>query len=325
MKRLESQSNDPTQVSLGKLILHPTIFKIQIGEKLFWISSWFFLNVAVTIMNKLFFHKFHFRFPVLISCSHMGVTCIFSYWTVRKLNLPITIQKDQKKNLILFSILFMSNILTGNFGLRYVSVSLVQVVRSTIPGITIALSIILLNKRYSLKHYLAIFLIVVGVILASLGEVEFHLTGFVSVVLVCFLSALKSVLSNKFLIGSMSFHPFVLLYYMSLFSFLQLYVISIVIGELQDAVYWWLENGSAGLFIFLLTNSLFAFLLNVSNFYTNQKTSALTVTVIGNLKHIITIVLSIIIFDTPLTMLNIFGTVVTVIGAGIYSIIELKK
>jgi drug/metabolite transporter (DMT)-like permease len=298
----------------------------NLAEKMAWIGSWFFLNVAVTIMNKLFFHMFEFSFPVLISCSHMAVTCVFSYITVRKSKLiTAPIQRPQKKNLLLFSVLFMFNILTGNFGLKYVSVSLVQVVRSTIPGITIALSILILGKHYSLKHYLSIFLVVVGVVLASLGEVEFHTIGFIAVVLVCFLSALKSVLSNKFLVGAMSFHPFVLLYYMSSYSFIQLYFISIIIGEFQDAISWWSVNGSMGLICFLLVNSIFAFLLNVSNFYTNQKTSALTVTVIGNIKHIVTIVLSIIIFGTPLTLLNITGTAITVIGAFIYSLVELNK
>ena len=58
---------------------------------------------------------------------------------------------------------------------------------------------------------------------------------------------------------------------------------------------------------------------------TTKMTSALTVTVAGNVKHIATIVISIILFSNPVSMMNALGTLLTVIGAGVYSYIEYQK
>jgi uncharacterized membrane protein len=68
-----------------------------------------------------------------------------------------------------------------------------------------------------------------------------------------------------------------------------------------------------------------AFFLNWCNFMTTQKTSALTVTVAGNVKHVTTIMFSIIIFNNPISFLNAVGTFVAVIGAAVYSYIEYKS
>lgn len=64
------------------------------------------------------------------------------------------------------------------------------------------------------------------------------------------------------------------------------------------------QNIMWGIIIPLLVNGVMAFALNFTNFVTTKKTSALTVTVSGNVKHIVTIILSMIIFDYQITMLN---------------------
>ena len=50
---------------------------------------------------------------------------------------------------MLFSLLFLSNIVVGNASLRFISVSFVQIVRSIIPGVTMVLSYVLLKKTYA--------------------------------------------------------------------------------------------------------------------------------------------------------------------------------
>ena len=72
-------------------------------------------------------------------------------------------------------------------------------------------------------------------------------------------------------------------------------------------------------------NGMMAFFLNWCNFMTTKMTSALTVTVAGNVKHIATIIFAIIIFNTPISFMNAFGTLITIIGAATYSWIEYKS
>lgn len=68
-----------------------------------------------------------------------------------------------------------------------------------------------------------------------------------------------------------------------------------------------------------------AWMLNVTNFFTNQKTSPVTLTVGGNVKQILTILLSIAIFRTHITFMGALGILTTVAGAMVYSFVNHNK
>ena len=190
----------------------------------------------------------------------------------------------------LFSVLFCANIVVGNSALRYVPVSLVQVVRSVIPGVTMGLSMVILGKTYSRAYFLVVALIMGGVALASLGEVEFHMLGFLLTVLVCFLSSTKSVVSQKFLVGKLKFHPFELLMRMASLAAVQMALLTYIL-EADAISEWWRVRTTDALpdtamdtqqfMLLLAANGAMAFFLNYTNFMTTQKTSALTVTIGG--------------------------------------------
>jgi len=68
-----------------------------------------------------------------------------------------------------------------------------------------------------------------------------------------------------------------------------------------------------------------AWLLNVTNFFTNQKTSPVTLSVGGNIKQILTILLSIVLFGNRISPMGAIGIATTVVGAIIYSVVDHKK
>lgn len=307
------------------------------GAGRLWLSVWFTINILVTIMNKAFFKWWGFVFPITLSMVHMICSAIGSYIILR--GSGIEMQKLSFKEqlpVMLFSILFCANIVVGNTSLRFVNVSLVQVVRSIIPGITMALSIVILHKHYARAYYYIIALVMVGVALASYGELEFHMLGFLLTLLVCFLSSLKSVMSAKFLVGKLRFHPFELLYRMSSLASLQMAILSFFL-ESDGVREWWhahddqqtyaeVEHGMnhAHFATMVLINGVMAFFLNYSNFMATKNSSALSVTVAGNVKHIVTIVASVIVFANPISFINAVGTTITLIGAAMYSLYDYK-
>ena len=63
----------------------------------------------------------------------------------------------------------------------------------------------------------------------------------------------------------------------------------------------------------------------MTNFLATYHTSPLTVTIVGCIKQITTIVISVFLFNKPLSKLNIIGIVVTTIGSTWYSLLGLKK
>ena len=72
-------------------------------------------------------------------------------------------------------------------------------------------------------------------------------------------------------------------------------------------------------------NGILAFVLNVSSLQTNKMAGALTLTVAGNMKQCLTILLGIMLFSVKVTVLNGAGMLVALIGAACYSKVELDS
>lgn len=72
-------------------------------------------------------------------------------------------------------------------------------------------------------------------------------------------------------------------------------------------------------------NGILAFVLNVSSLQTNKMAGALTLTVAGNMKQCLTILLGIVLFSVKVTVLNGAGMLVALIGAACYSKVELDS
>ncbi|KAJ3214395.1 UAA transporter [Clydaea vesicula] len=204
-------------------------------------------------------------------------------------------------------------------------------------------------------------MVIFGVVLATVGELEFTTLGFILTFLGVVLSSLKGMATNLLLIGNLKLHPFDLLRKMAVLSFFQCLVIAFWCGEVtlfmeqlehnraeQSAMMghviqeisaggnWVLKpaNGKnewvfvpeegAGqsklmatgysayfdkntkLYLALLVNGLLAFLLNFVSFTANKKTSALSMTVAGNVKQAMSIVLSVVLFGYVVTSINGF-------------------
>lgn len=75
--------------------------------------------------------------------------------------------------------------------------------------------------------------------------------------------------------------------------------------------------------IALAGNGLLAFALNISSFSTNRRAGALTMTVCGNVKQCLTVLLGVAVFGVRVGALNGLGMVVALAGAAWYSAVEL--
>jgi hypothetical protein len=73
----------------------------------------------------------------------------------------------------------------------------------------------------------------------------------------------------------------------------------------------------------LLVNAAAAFLLNIVGFQANKMAGALTITVCGNVKQALTIMLGIVLFHVQVGFVNALGTLITIVGAAWYSYVEL--
>ncbi len=111
-------------------------------------------------------------------------------------------------------------------------------------------------------------------------------------------------------------------------AFAQALVCSFLSGEMSGFLESRSEAGAIparSLLLILAGNGLLAFVLNISSFSTNRIAGALTMTVCGNVKQCLTVLLGIALFGVKVGPLNGLGMIIALGGAAWYSAVELRS
>ena len=124
--------------------------------------------------------------------------------------------------------------------------------------------------------------------------------------------------------GALALSPLETLLRMSPLAFLQAATCALLSGEIADFRAQHPEGPSRMMLLALAGNGLLAFCLNVSSFSTNKVAGALTMTVCGNIKQCLTVLLGIVLFGVKVGFLNGLGMLIAMGGAAWYSAVELR-
>ena len=278
----------------------------------------YFANVSTVILNKWIFAVYGFKFPMLLTAIHMLLNTIGAAIVLHREVVPMQ-RLDRRyywTRIVPLSAVFCVNIVLGNVSLRWVPVSFMQTIKSSVPACTVLLQA-MIGTRVSFQEYLSIVPIVGGVMLATLTELSFDATGFWAAVVASFVTAAMAILTSRVLTQKLD--PFNLLYAMAPPSVVML-LPPILLFEADGLVAW---SGSSlatgGVFVVLLLSGLIAFALNATSFFVIQATSPLTFTVAGNFKVVISVALSIMIFRNPFSTMNAVGCAVALLGVAYYN------
>ncbi|KAM7524492.1 hypothetical protein LguiA_014394 [Lonicera macranthoides] len=267
----------------------------------FLIILWYTSNIGVLLLNKLLLSTYSFRFPIFLTICHMSACSLLSYISIVFFNF-VPFQKIKSKSQLLriatLSVVFCASVVGGNVSLRYLPVSFNQAVGATTPFFTAVFAYAMTLKREAWVTYGALVPVVAGVVIASGGEPSFHLFGFIMCISATAARAFKSVLQGILLssegekLNSMN-----LLLYMSPIAVLVLLPAALVMEP--DVLDVTLTLGSEHRFMWLL------------------------LVVLGNAKGAVAVVISILLFRNPVTVVGIAGYSMTVMGVVAYG--ETKR
>eukprot|EP00542_Grammatophora_oceanica_P016549 CAMPEP_0194028504 /NCGR_PEP_ID=MMETSP0009_2-20130614/2446_1 /TAXON_ID=210454 /ORGANISM="Grammatophora oceanica, Strain CCMP 410" /LENGTH=367 /DNA_ID=CAMNT_0038667913 /DNA_START=136 /DNA_END=1239 /DNA_ORIENTATION=+ len=305
--------------------------------------------MGVTLINKWAFKEVKFHYPIFLSFVHMLCNSVGSeliFWSLRRdearlkqrqgEELPVGIiqrwlgkierrdlDSKGRRLLWMFSVIFTLNIAIGNVSLRFVSVNFNQVMRSLVPGLAILFGRFL-GKSTSYNKVIAVIPVVIGVAMSCFGEMYMTALGFFYTVLCICLAAGKVVASGEMLTGSNKLHPVDLLGHMAPLASVQMAALSLLSGEVYELVYERPDLRESWYpFCVIMVSGLCAFTLNVCSLMANKLTSPLTLCIAANVKQVVMIAVSTILFDVPITPLNGAGIIVVLLGSARYSYVSV--
>ncbi|KAJ2453132.1 hypothetical protein EV183_002472 [Coemansia sp. RSA 2336] len=281
---------------------------------------------------------YQFGFPWLVTAVHslggiigMRLLAYTGHFT------PVYLDYNQKRLLWIFSALYTVNIAVSNVSLHYVSVPLHQVVRGTVPVFTVMISLVWKTapEGYSWRVYASLVPVVLGVGLSTYGDYySFTIVGFLLTLLGTILAATKTVVTNTILVGGyqLKLSALDLLYQLSPLAFVQTIGWAVLTGELFDAWEYAQQirsdsdsNRMRALIAALVANGAIAFVLNISSFTASKNTSALAMTVAGNVKVVLAVVVGCMMFQVTLSPLSTLGVVLTICGGAAYSAVKFSE
>jgi hypothetical protein len=331
--------------SCQELILCNTLYlSLFLSPLSCWLAVWTVNNVGVTLLNKVAFSTVDFKYPYFLSFVHMVCNSMGTYYVFWSLKRDAKtgreglfhrwfgdnlVRKDLDKTgqryILLFSIIFSLNIAIGNVSLRYVSVNFNQVMRSLVPAFSIVMGM-MVGRKFTGRRILSVFPVVVGVAMACFGDMTYSALGFFYTCCCVILSALKVVAAGEMLTGPLKLHPVDLLGHLAPLAMMQCLALSVATGEFAEILarpelYWTDLKPMAVVII----SGFFSFSLNVTSFMTNKMTSPLTLCIAGNVKQVLMIAISTIVFSTPISFLNGSGIVVVLLGSSLYSYVSLQE
>ncbi|KAF5018131.1 hypothetical protein F66182_9903, partial [Fusarium sp. NRRL 66182] len=190
--------------------LHPAVY----------IASWIALSSGVIIFNKWILHTAGFGFPLFLTTWHLFFATVMTQLLARfttaldsRHKVPMN-RNVYMRAIVPIGIFFSLSLIFGNLVYLYLSVSFIQMLKATNSVATLIATWALGVAPVRLETLGNVSVIVVGVVIASIGEIKFSLIGFIYQVFATVFESVRLVMVQR-LLSSAEFKmdPLVSLYY----------------------------------------------------------------------------------------------------------------
>ncbi|CAL5867529.1 uncharacterized protein PFLUO_LOCUS1748 [Penicillium psychrofluorescens] len=307
--------------------VNPTTEKPEPAQATFhpavYVSVWITLSSSVILFNKYLLDTLNFRFPIILTTWHLAFATLMTQILAR----TTTILDGRKtvkmtgrvylRAIVPIGIFFSLSLICGNMTYLYLSVAFIQMLKATTPVAVLITTWVMGMAPVNYKTLGNVSIIVLGVVIASFGEIKFVMVGFLFQLGGIAFEATRLVMVQR-LLSSADFKmdPMVSLYYFAPICA----VMNGVVALFLEVPHISMENVYTVGVSTLIVNAMIAFLLNVSVVFLIGKTSSLVMTLCGVLKDILLVGASMAIWQTPVTPLQFFGYSIALIGLVYYKL-----
>ncbi|XP_050535353.1 solute carrier family 35 member C2-like isoform X3 [Daktulosphaira vitifoliae] len=206
----------------------------------------------------------------------------------------------------------------SNWGLELVNISLYTMTKSTAIIFVLINALILRLEKATVLLFLIVFSISGGLFLFTFKTTDFSTLGFILILTASFSSGFRWTLSQFIMqksdLGLKS--PVDMIYFTQPWMLLSVFPIFLFL-EGDDFLTWLNTKNNDDYFkicMLIIIGSLLAFSLEVSEYYVVYKTSSLTLTVVGIIKEVCSLVLAVECNGDKMTPLKILGLALCLCG-----------
>ncbi len=292
-------------------------------------AIWFVLNIAMGNITKYLYKSFDFRYAYFVTMVHMvcsAVLCaayLYAQGGIAQLG-----RWKLFASVLPLSICFTMSVSCGNLALAYIYPSFGQMLTSIGPLITIFLASVFFGARFNTWSYLSLPIISLGILLCVFQETHLDWFGVAFSLGATTLRGVKSIVQGRLLksddFGDLlkdnngkprKLNAVELLFLMAPSSAVMLCGLSLFFEGSQPFSQ---ASSDSELLIILWVAGLNACLLNLVNFLVTFYTSAVTLQVLGNVKVILGVMVSAMLFGNPIQHEQKFGCVMSLFGVWVY-------
>ncbi|KAK8020564.1 hypothetical protein PG990_005702 [Apiospora arundinis] len=291
----------------------------------FYVASWIFFSNLTIIFNKWLLDTAGFRYPIILTTLHLitatGLTQLLARFTPllnSRHTVPLT-GRIYLRAILPIGMLYTASLVFSNLSYLFLSVSFLQMLKAFAPATTLLISWGMGITSPQMTVFYNVLVIVVGVLISSIAETQFHWLGFMFALGGTLAESMRLLLIEVLLKreagDGVRMDPLVGLYYYAPVCA----VLNGVVALFTEVPHFnWADLERVGLPTLGL-NSLIAFILNVTSVFLIGKTSALAMNLTGILKAILLVVASMLIWGAPVTLLQAFGYSIALVGMFYYS------
>lgn len=315
----ETERRDPTLPTVEKPGL-----QVRGGlHPVFFIIAWIALSSCLILYNKQVLGYAGFGFPIILTTWHLTFATIMTQILARFTSL-LDGRKRVKmtgrvylRAILPIGLFFSLSLICGNVTYLYLSVPFIQMLKSTTPVAILFFTWAFKLEPYSSKQLINVCIIVFGVMISCFGEVDFALVGVLFQIGGIVFEAIRLVMVQRLLSSDeFKMDPLVSLYYFAPVCALMNGAVAVVFElprlKLEDVWH-------VGVWT-LIGNAVVAFMLNISVVFLISKTSSLVMRLCGILKDILIVISSLILWNTPMTELQVLGYSIALLGLVYYMV-----
>lgn len=221
-------------------------------------------------------------------------------------------------------LVYVGNTLSGLVGTKRVNLPMFTTLRRVSILMTMSLEGFLLNVEASNKIQFSVFLMLFGSFIAALHDLSFDLFGYAFIFLNDIFTAAQGVITKQ-KTDAKKLGEWGVMFYNTLISFPLVAAIVFLDYNSLLKCFAFPHWSSPPFLLCFFASSVMGCVMQYSSIHCTNVNSALTTTVVGCLKNVLTAYIGMLMVDYRFTWLNFVGLNISILGSVYYSFVRLRE